>query len=436
MSKSKLFLSQVIPSVLAFTLSGIYAIVDGFFVGNSVGDIGLSTINVAYPAVSLIQSIGIGIGMGGSVLYTISAATGERDKARRYMNATMELLLFSAVAVTALLLCFLPALLRLLGAADEIFTLGQQYLRIIIWGAAFQIFGTGLLPLLRNNGGANFAMGTMILGFAVNILLDYVFVWQLGWGVSGAAAATVIGQAITMIGAFLYLIRHRLPTGSFAQENVPLFGGILRLSIAPFGLNLSPIISLVFINKFSMMYGGEPAVACYACISYMLTILYYFIQGVGDGSQPLMSSYFGTGDWRSVRQIRRYAYLLAEALSAGGAAVLFFGRWRIGAIFGASDTVTALTAEALPIFLLGVLFLSFARIATASFYATANSLFSYILVYMEPLLLLLLLLFLPRLGGQTYIWWSMAGAQLLTSGIALLLTRLTDRRQAAGSTTS
>ena len=93
MSDMKTFLKYVIPSVLAFALSGVYAIVDGFFVGNSVGDIGLSAINVAYPISAVIQAIGTGIGMGGAVCYSINKAENREKEAKQYMAGSIWLLL-------------------------------------------------------------------------------------------------------------------------------------------------------------------------------------------------------------------------------------------------------------------------------------------------------------------------------------------------------
>ena len=430
MGQYRIFLSYVIPSILAFALSGIYAIADGFFVGNSIGDIGLSTINVAYPVVSFVQSLGTGIGMGGAVLYSIRMAMGEKQKAAAYMDTTLQLLFCSSVIVTVLVSLLLTPVLRLLGAENELMVLGKEYLRIIVLGAVFQIFGTGLLPLIRNNGGSTFAMGTMIFGFLTNIFLDYLFVWNFAWGVAGAALATVIGQAVTMAGSFYYLIQNRLPLGRAFWKDLSLFGRIVRIGLAPFGINMSPILSLIFINRFSMIYDGEPAVACYACISYVITILYLLMQGTGDGSQPLMSQYFGEGKWEAVKQIRFYAYTLSEGIILMGAGLLFWVREDIGMIFGASLPVASQVAKSLPIFLIGVMFLSFVRIITSGFYATANHLFSYILVYEEPVLLFILLLILPRFGGQTYIWWSMTGAQVITAVTAFGLKTYSDRQYA------
>lgn len=98
MNNKRTFFQYVIPSVLSFALSGVYAIVDGFFVGNSIGDAGLSTINIAYPITAVLQSVGTGIGMGGSVKYSILKAAGNEKKAREFVaGATWLMLLFSAV---------------------------------------------------------------------------------------------------------------------------------------------------------------------------------------------------------------------------------------------------------------------------------------------------------------------------------------------------
>ena len=296
------FFKYVVPSVLAFALSGIYAIVDGFFVGQSIGDKGLSAINVAFPVVSLIQSLGTGIGMGGAVLWSVRR--GEKDgSADTYLRATLWMLLFASAFMTAFFFLNEPVL-RLFGAEGDIYAYGKEYLDVIVLGSVFQIFATGLVPAIRNNGGATFAFITMLSGFGSNIVLDYVFVWVLEGGTAGAAVATILGQAVTAIEALLYFLIRKLPLfGSFRR-----FGrcaaSIVRVGVAPFGLTLSPMISLMLINKFCMLHGGESAVACYACIAYAVTIVQMLVQGVGDGSQPLISTFYGEGSPEKSAKVR------------------------------------------------------------------------------------------------------------------------------------
>ena len=420
------FFKYVVPSVLAFALSGVYAIVDGFFVGRSVGDIGLSAINVAFPVVSLIQSLGTGIGMGGAVLWSLRR--GERDgTADSYLRATLWMLLFASVLMTAFYFVNAPVL-RLFGAEGGIFEMGIEYLNVIVLGAVFQVFATGLVPAIRNNGGAVFAFLTMLSGFGANIVLDYVFVWVLEGGTEGAALATVLGQAVTAVEAFLYFIVKKLPLFGSFRRFLRCAASIVRVGVAPFGLTLSPMISLMLINKFCMLRGGERAVAAYACIAYAVTIVQMLVQGVGDGSQPLISQYFGEGSPEKSAKVRRLAYLAALLLALLCGVVLFLLREFIGPFFGSSEEVAEDVAAVLPVFLFGLLFYAFSRVVTAGFYATERTLFSYLAVYSEPALMLVLLFILPVFWGQTGVWWSAVAAQMLTAGLCLLLTLLAGRK--------
>lgn len=426
MSVYKTFAKYVAPSVLAFALSGVYAIVDGFFVGQSIGDAGLSAINVAFPVVSLIQALGTGIGMGGAVLWSVRRGTDDGSSSR-YVRTTLWLLLFVSAIMTA---CYPLAgpILRLFGAERAIFSFGEEYLRVIMLGAVFQIFATGVVPLIRNAGGAVFAFLTMVSGFVANIFLDYLFVWVLEMGTEGAAIATILGQTITAVEAIAYLLWKKLPFfGSLAK-----FGScaisVARVGIAPFGLTLSPMISLMLINRFCMLYEGEAAVACYACIAYAVTIVQMLLQGVGDGSQPLISQYFGEGKPELGHKVKKLAYICALILAILCCLLLFILRSFIGPLFGSSESVSREVERVLPIFLIGLIFYAFSRITTATFYATERTIFSYICVYSEPALMLALLFILPLFWGQAGVWWSAVLSQILTAGIALFLTLFSRKR--------
>lgn len=123
----------------------------------------------------------------------------------------------------------------------------------------------------------------MIAGFVTNIILDYVFVWVLEQGVSGAAWATIIGQGVTMLIALVYLLGKKQFTLSIPLSKMGMVSAsIIKIGIAPFGLAMSPNISLIIINRFSVSYGGEPAIATYACIAYVICIIYLILQGGGS----------------------------------------------------------------------------------------------------------------------------------------------------------
>ena len=418
------FAAYVLPSVLAFALSGLYTIVDGFFIGQSLGDLGLAAITLAYPAAALLQAVGTGIGLAGAIRCTILQARGEEQTPRTCFSGTVLLLLATSAAFAAVLLGLLGPVLTVLGAQDEARPLAAEYIRVIAYGTAFQILATGLVPFIRNLGGSAFAMVAMGTGFVTNIALDYLFVWEFHWGMAGGAWATVIGQAATMLLAIGYLVRRRVGfVPPKAGEVLPLWGALLKVAAAPIGLTFSPNITLMVMNHFLLRYGGALAIAVYGCIDYVLSTIYMLLQGVGDGSQPLMSRFYGAGNKKSLKHTKTMAYEFAMALALIGGLLIYLLRGKIGLLFGSSAAVNAGVIAVMPIFLVSVPFDAITRVSTAAFYATEKNVLSYILTFAEPVLMLVLMLALPPLlGGQIMIWWSTVFAKMITALISIVLT--------------
>lgn len=426
MERFKPFAACVFPAVFAFALSGIYAIVDGFFVGRSIGDTGLSAINIAYPVTALIQAAGTGTGMGGAVMYSVRLAEKRDSEAENFMKGVFFYLALTGILLTVILFPLTDPLLSLMGADGELMKPGREYLSVIVLGSVFQVFGTGVVPLIRNQGKSVQAMYCMIGGFVTNIFLDYLFVWVLRLGMAGAAWASVAGQAVTMAGGLLCMRGQKIPVG-IPRQALSVFFSIWRIGLAPFGITMCPMISLLLMNRASLQYGGSEGVACYACIAYVITIMYLILQGVGDGSQPLMSRFYGEDNKKEVRITRTMAYAAAAVMGVALAVLLYWCRNGIGVLFGASETVSLAVGTDLYIFLAAVPFLAFLRVTTAGFYATEQTRFSYMIVYGEPIFLALLLPVLPAWMGLKGVWWSQTGAQILTALMGWGLKLWSDR---------
>ncbi len=426
---NKKFFSYVLPSILAFALSGVYTIVDGFFIGQSLGDTGLTAITLGYPISALVGAIGTGLGLSGAIRFTILSAQGEAKKRQECFSGTTLLMLIVAGLLTAILFAFAEPILYLLGARGDMLNLCAEYARVIALGAVFQLLATGFVPFIRNMGGATVAMMAMVLGFVTNIALDYAFVWVLSWGMAGAAWATIIGQAVTMVVAVIFFLvkksGFRLPE---LRELCGLWKNVLIVSISPFGLTFSSIITMLFMNRFLLLYGDEQAVAVYGCIGYITAILYLLLQGVGDGSQPLISQYYGEDDRASVQAARRLAYLTAAAITAVCMIGVYLARAKVGALFGASPEANAGVVRYLPFFLAPLLLLAFVRITTSYFYATEKNALSYLLVYAEPVCTLLMLLLLPPVLKLTGVWIATPIAQVITFVIACVAKRRVDAK--------
>ncbi len=410
MNERKNFFRFVIPSILAFALSGVYTIVDGFFIGQSLGDIGLAAIVLGYPIAAVIQAIGTGIGLSGAIRYTIMQAK-ECDEQRTCFGGTTLLMLLISGLITVLLLVFLCPLLHLLGAEGEILRLTAEYICIIAVGTVFQLLATGFVPFIRNMGGSTFAMTAMIAGFLTNVFLDSAFVPK--WGMAGAAWATVIGQAVTMLAAIAFFLKKKAVLALPPLSTIPeFFGSVSKVAAAPFGLTISPTLTIILMNRFLLLY--EQDVAAYSCISYVVCIAYLLLQGVGDGSQPLISKYYGETNINRAKAVRRLAYETSFAITAVCMVALFVMRNFVGLLFGASSNASQEVAVYLPLFLAALPFISFVRVTTSYFYATEKTKLSYALVFAEPVFHLILFLFLPLGLDLLGVWLTVPLAQVLS----------------------
>lgn len=426
----KEFLRYVVPSMIAFAFSGVYSIVDGWFIGNNIGETGLAAINVAYPITAFIQATGTGIGMGGAILISISRGRNEENAQRMYMGITLMLLLVFAVLEMAVMYVMYHPILHFFGASEEIMILGSEYIRWIIFGTMLQIIGTGLVPIVRNYNGAVVSMISMICGFMTNVILDWLFIVVLEYSMIGAALATVFGQGIAIIPSLVFLLKEKKLFG-YIKKNTDYkqIGEVLSLALSPFGLTLSPNIILIIINKSALLYGGTGAVACYAVICYVVYIVQMLLQGVGDGSQPLISSYYGIGNSDAVKKLRHMAYLFAELLAIGSMLSLYLLKRQIANFFGMSAQGVEDVTVALPIFTAGFVFIAFLRVTTSCFYAEELNRNAYILIYGEPIVTGILAGFvLPPALGITGVWLSVPVTQIILMIIGAVML-LAERRE-------
>lgn len=418
----KKFLRFVLPSMTAFAFTGLYSIVDGFFVGNNVGDDGLAAINVAYPLVALINAVGTGIGMGGSVMLSMARGRGDSRAEKRYLGNTLIYLLAASVVITAVMIATYAPLIDVFGAEGIVNEYADTYIFVLACFATVQIFSTGCVPLLRNFGASFGAMGAMAAGFASNIFLDWLFVQYLGKGIFGAAVATGIGQVVTVVPCAVYLVYkiRRLGKGVFGFSFREM-ADITKVGGSPFGVLLCPQLITIILNKFLFVYGNSAYVAAYSVIMYVYCVVLLLLQGVGDGAQPLISVVQGEGDKSSALKLRNYAYATALAVAAVCFAVLYLCRNLVPEVFGSGDFAAYESARILPFFAGSALFTAVSKITAAYFYSMNRNAFAYVIVYGELAAVIVLVLTLPQPLGIDGVWLALPLAQVIIAFTALAM---------------
>lgn len=430
-SMVRTYLHYVVPATIAFTLTCVYSIIDGLFIGNCVGDAGLAGVNIAWPLYAAVIATGTGIGMGGAVISSIRYGAGNIAGAQRAVGHTLMMLAVFSLPIAIALVAFPAQLCTLLGARGETLVQAVGYLSVLAWAAPLQVLFTGSLPLIRNRGHVKYAMFVSLAAGVMKIAGDYTFIVVLGWGTVGAGSATALSQLLCVSGVVAFFCRpsERLKLSDF-KPNTELLAHTLKLGAAPFGLTLMPEVTVIVINLNAMAYGGQTAVAAYAVIAYVAYAIQALIQGVGDGSQPLISQCQGAGRLEDARRVRNTNYVVALSIGALGFVLLCALRFQIPLWFGASAAAASMAAFAMPLLASAYALYGFTHVSMAYFYATDNAQSSSVLVYGEAALVAIFSTVLGLSIGLMGVWSAVATAQVTLGLVAFALLRRSALRKA------
>ncbi|MEZ8237698.1 MATE family efflux transporter [Vibrio splendidus] len=309
-SISRQFWRYTIPTVAAMLVNGLYQVVDGIFIGRYVGADGLAGINVAWPVIGSILGIGMLVGVGTGALVSIRQGEKDTKGAKQILATGLTLLLAITPIVSGLLFLFADNFLLWQGAEGRVYELGLQYLHILIGASVFTLGSIAMPFLLRNDDSPNLATILMIVGAVINIVLDYLFIAQLGWELKGAALATAIAQfVVTGLGLAYFFSR---------RANLRLRWNELRLkfSVIPeiFAIGTSSFFMYAYgsmmvalHNALFSQYGDQLMIGAYAILGYIVTVYYLTAEGIANGMQPLVSYNHGARNQANIRKLLKIA---------------------------------------------------------------------------------------------------------------------------------
>ncbi len=305
-----LLMKFTVPSIVAMLTSALYNIVDQYFIGNSIGELGNAATNIAFPLTTCCIAIALLFGIGGAAAFNLAKGAGDDEKAVYYMgNAMTGMLVFGTFLFLATQV-FLDPMLRFFGAPDSIMGYAHTYVSITSIGFPMLIFASGGGHLIRADGSPNFSMLCNIVGAVINTILDAIFVFGFDMGMAGAALATIIGQYISGFLAMYYLAHCKTVTVK-ARHLCPRAACMARvasLGAAPCSNQLAMMVVQLVMNKSLTYYGGQSSygeevpLACAGIISKVNQVYFSFIIGLSQGLQPIISFNYGAGKYRRTRE--------------------------------------------------------------------------------------------------------------------------------------
>ena len=403
-SVKKLIMAQALPLTLAQMVQLLYNIVDRIYIGHlkDVGDLALTGLGITFPVIVIIAAFTNLYGSGGATLFALARGRGDQEEAEGLLGNVFILLLGTSLILFTFCYALRRPILFLFGASEQSYFYADQYLSIYLLGTAFSMLTTGLNSFINAQGFPRVGMLTTVLGAAINVILDPIFIFALNMGVRGAAVATVISQGISAAWVIRFLLSRKAVV-PLRKRHLGVSPARLRkiISLGFPGFVMQGTNSLVQIicNNQLQHYGGDLYVGIMTVLSSVREMVSLPISGLTHGSQPILGFNYGANKNERVKEgIRFTAVLGVGYLLAAWITVMLIPRTLIG-IFSEDPGTIAQGAKMLGIYFFGFVFMAFQFSGQTTFQALGKAKHAIFFSLLRKVIIVVpLTLLLPAMG--------------------------------------
>lgn len=413
-SITKLFFQYLIPSISATLVTSVYILADTVMIGQGVGPVGIAALNIILPIFSLFYGTGMMFGVGGSVYFSVEKGKGNEREARKYFTAALE----GAAGVSILYLLvfnmFFEEITGFLGNNPAMDEMVQGYGRMVTGAVPVFIFSAFLQAFVRNDKAPQTAMAAVITGGVINTVLDYFFIFPLKMGMEGAAAATVIGAAVTAAILTTHFFKKTNTLKAVKLLSLRKIREIFTAGLSSFMIELSGGIVIFFYNRQLLSYVGELGVVVYGIISNSALIVASVSNGIAQAAQPIIAVNFGAGNGERMRKVTwlgEKAAMISGLLFA--AAGILWPERIIQAFIEPYPEIVSMAVLAIRIYFLSFLFTGLNLMYSTCLQSTLQSGKALFLCLLRAVILNgILVAVLPIFFGVNGIWAAMTVAEL------------------------
>lgn len=429
----KVFVNYLVPSVSATMVTSIYILADTMMIGRGIGANGLAALNILLPMYSTFYGFGMMCGIGGSVLFGFSRGKGEEREACGYF--TTALILSAIFAVLSLTLCnvFFEPLLNFLGCTPAMREYAVPYGRILMTVSPIYVFSCFLQAFVRNDGAPRLAMVGVVSGGIINVILDYIFIYMLRWGMGGAALATAMGGTLTI----LILSSHFFSNENHLKLN---FGSgiglkkaweIISTGMSSFIMEVSGGLVMLLFNLQLLRYVGDIGVVVYGIISNVALVVTSLSNGIAQAAQPMISANYGAENMDRVREGRILGTVVAMAAGILFTASGFLIPVPIAELFLVpTEQIIAMAIPAIKLYFVSFVFSEWNIICGTYFQAIVKPKLSLMVTLLRGVVLNSILVFvLPAVMGVNGIWLVVTVSEIVTAVVVVWFMRSERRNQ-------
>ncbi|MEG0795010.1 MAG: MATE family efflux transporter [Odoribacter sp.] len=406
----KLLIQYSIPAIIGMTVTSVYNIIDSIFIGHGVGSLAISGLALTFPLMNLMLAFCTLIGVGGAAITSIYLGQKDDHKATEVLHHVLLLCVIAGFCFGGITLYFLDEILLSFGASDETLPYSRDFMQIILLGNPMFFVFLGLNNMLRATGYPKKAMLSALLTVGVNVVLAPLFIFHFGWGIRGAALATVISQGCGLV----WVVSHFVQSSSyihFCSGYYQLKGRIIRnifsVGMAPFLLNVCASLVVIILNQSFKAYGGDLAIGAYGIVNRVLTLFVMVVIGLTQGMQPIVGYNFGAGRMDRVRQtLKKVIQIAVSIMSVAWLLSELLPGYIVG-MFSNDQELNELARIGLRISILSFSFVGAQIVITNFFQSIGQAKISIFLSLARQLLFLIPLMYLlPHFWGINGVWFS------------------------------
>lgn len=420
-----LLMQYAMPAVIAMTASSLYNMVDRIFIGQVVGPMAISGLAITFPFMNLSAAFGAAIGVGSSTAISVKLGQKDYDIAENVLGNSVTLNIIIGLAFGIICLLFLDPIILFFGASENTLPYARDYMEVILIGNIISHMYFGMNNVLRAASKPNQAMYATMFTVVMNAILDAIFILWWGWGIRGAAFATIISQAMALV--------WQLKLFSNPNELLHLKRGIYRLKadlvkniigigISPFLMNACACIIVIFMNNQFVRYGGDMAVGAYGIANSIGVVFIMFVMGINQGMQPIAGYNYGAMQLDRVMRVLELSIIAATVIMTVGWAIAMFIPYYCVRLFTNDPTLIEMSIKGTRIDLLMFPVVGAQMVITNFFQCIGKVKISIFLSLSRQLLFLLpLLAILPPIFGIDGVWAALPASDLVAVIVAVIM---------------
>ena len=411
-----------LPSIAMMIFISVYSMVDGLFVSNFTGKEALAAVNLVYPLAMALGSIGFMFGTGGAALVAKTMGEGDEVRANRLFTFIALAAAALSVALCAVGAFALEPLLGFLGADGQLLDLSLLYCRVLLAALPFSVLQNMFQSFFIAAEKPYVGLAVTVAAGLANIVLDCLFIAVLGWGIAGAAVATMIGQVLGAAVSVAYFARSRTSRLRFARpvRDLRALGKACVNGSSELMTEVAASVVSTLYNFQLLMLLGADGVAAYGVIMYVNFVFTAVFFGFATGTGPVVSYHYGAQNKDELKSLfRKSLVLVGGAGVAMFAASQLFGGALVGVFVGYDPDLVALTLHGFRIYSVSFLMAGFNIYGSAFFTALNNGKVSALVSFMRTLVFeTSTVMLLPLVWGVDGVW----SAIIVAEACALVLT--------------